>query len=326
MGWNIIFNWCNLSYILSRKDIYLLQNRLILSNITYDICDIVGAVHFLIRVREESPELWWMWSEDTAFVCLRARSVVCPPLTPGESFIYGGPWATALWCTAFPSRALIGVGSWISFLAFSCKSILIPKHESELSGQLWRKPGAFGRCPAPRSAQVTVLDLQLWQSLPMVQIREVNKFRSLQTSCVPSLLQTLSLPVQGEGCFSFSRLNTPGAQAGRSGWPCVVWLPQVPHTPLPACLDSSCKILDRKFFRTEVFCIIWALWLLMAAPGRMKYSFVGVTNHKTCTGDWLFCGWSDLCLALCWKFFLVLVRLLQHEMSHLKVCSLFLGN
>lgn len=83
MGWNIIFNWCNLSCILSRKDIYLLQSRLILSNITSSMCDIVDAVYFSIRVRGESPELWWMWSEDTAFVCLRARSMVCPPLTPG---------------------------------------------------------------------------------------------------------------------------------------------------------------------------------------------------------------------------------------------------
>lgn len=128
-------------------------------------------------------------------------------------------------------------GAEFSFLAFSCKSILIPKHESELSGRLRREPGAFGRCPAPRSAQVTVLDLERGRAFPwlaQVQIREVNKFRSLQVPCVPSLLQTLSLLVQGEGCFSFPHLNTPRAQAGRSGWPCMVWLPQVPHTPLPA--------------------------------------------------------------------------------------------
>lgn len=95
------------------------------------------------------------------------------------SFISGGPWATALWCTAFPSCALICVGSWISFLAFSCKSILIPKHKSELSGCLWREPGAFGQCPAPCSAQVTVLDLELWQSLPTLLRCKSEKWTNL---------------------------------------------------------------------------------------------------------------------------------------------------
>lgn len=92
-----------------------------------------------------------MWSEDTAFVS-QGSGQALPSSTTAESFIYSykiwfilfvplfiywGPWAPALWCTVFPSCAPICVGSWISFLTFPCRSILVPSLIQAFLG-LWR--------------------------------------------------------------------------------------------------------------------------------------------------------------------------------------------
>lgn len=86
MGWNVMFNWCNLRCILSRKGTYLLHSRLPLSNVTHHMCDIVGAVCSLMWVREEGPKLW-LCREDTAFVSQGSEQPL-PSSTAAEKNIY----------------------------------------------------------------------------------------------------------------------------------------------------------------------------------------------------------------------------------------------
>lgn len=128
---------------------------------------------------------------------------------------------------------------------------------------------AFRLFSAACSAWGSVLHSQLQQSLPYlitVEIKELNTHSSLQASSIPFLPQTLCLPLQGAKQFS-THSCSPGtwlqaepsstdrlALPGTSGcsWICL---------PFPASVDLQLKasiLLDRKSFRTEVFCIVFS--------------------------------------------------------------------
>lgn len=274
-----MFNWCNLCCILSRKTINLLHTRWTPSNITHDMYDIVGAVCSL------------MWGKNvpscgcevrTQRLCLRARGRLCPPqLLQKALFIHIKYDLFYLFHYLFiegPGPLLCGAQYFPPVLPFvwGAESLFWHSHVEAFLFQAWSKlskacggAGAFRQCPAPLSPQVTMLDFQLGQSLPTAYINQVpaDLLCPLPGSDPPSA---------GRKVFFLPTLRP----ACSSGWHCPLWQLQVPHTPLLAACISSCKTLDRNVFRTEAFSVAWALWLLVAPPGRVKYSMVGVTKHK----------------------------------------------
>lgn len=170
------------------------------------------------------------------------------------------------------------------FLSFFGKSIVL-KYGSELYGLLRWEPG--------KSFQ-TVFSL----------------FRQF---FILFLLQNLSLPgwsakhFSTHGCPPGTELPTEPRQRGVTVFLLLsVWIPSWKRAS-----SWAGTFLGWKYF-------VWVL-ALWHPLGRIKYWFIDVTERKTCTRVLLSCGWSNLCLALCGKCFLSLVKILQHEMSCLGV-------